>query len=225
MGASRDRERNVVAWLLEGDPAIRWQAMRDLVGEPDAVWGPVQAQVATEGWGAQLLTHQDASGRWTPRLYGYKWISTTYSMVLLWQMGLPAGHPGAVRACGLFLDEGLWGDGGVNLSATQRRSETCQTGMVLGLLSWFGVDDNRRERLVEYLLTHQMSDGGWNCEWDRGATHSSFEGEHGSGQSGWSLGSGPDGRPESVSPGASMSAAVGGRVAKSNTAHSVWVRG
>jgi hypothetical protein len=161
----------VLQWLLAGDPAIRWQVMRDLAGEPAAVWEAERGRVATEGWGTRLLTHQDEGGRWTPRLYGYKWISTTYSMVLLRRMGLPA-DPRATRACELFLSEGLWHDGGISLSTAQQRSETCVTGMVLGLLSWF--DCGGGDQLVEFLLECQMADGGWNCEWDRGATHSSF---------------------------------------------------
>lgn len=164
----------VVTWLLEGDPAIRWQVMRDLAPEPVEVWEAERTRIATEGWGAHLLSFQDDEGRWTPRLYGYKWISTTYSLVLLRRFGLSPGEPRAVRACELFLDEGLESDGGINISATQDRSETCVTGMVLALLSWFNVADSRREELVDFLLMQQMKDGGWNCEWDRGAVHSSF---------------------------------------------------
>jgi hypothetical protein len=148
--------------------------LRDLLGRPRREWLAEQARVSREGWGARLLARQDESGRWTPRLYGRKWISTTYSMVLLRQMGLPHRDPRALRACRLFLDEGLWRDGGIAPSATRKRSETCVTGLVLGLLSWFRVEDPRRERLVDYLLREQMPDGGWNCERDRGAVHGSF---------------------------------------------------
>lgn len=165
---------DVLAWLLDGDPAIRWQVMRDLQGQPAIRWRAEQARVAREGWGAKLLGFQDEEGRWTPRLYGYKWISTTYSMVLLRRLGLPSDDSRAARSCQLFLDEGLWHDGGINLSTAQRRSECCVTGMVLGLLAWFRFHDPRRERLVDFLLAAQLADGGWNCEWDRGGTHSSF---------------------------------------------------
>lgn len=162
---------DVPAWLLAGDPAIRWQVMRDLHDEPPAVWRPEQARIATEGWGARLLSFQDEHGRWTSRLYGYKWISTTYSLVLLRRMGL-SPIPMAVRACRLFLDEAQREDGGIDISASLRGSETCVSGMVLALLAWFQVDDPRRERLVDYLLAEQMPDGGWNCE--PGGNHSSF---------------------------------------------------
>lgn len=167
-------DTGIVDWLLAGDPAIRWQVMRDLLGEPDAVWRRERERVASAGWGARLLAHRDGSGRWTPRLYGQKWISTTYTMVLLRQLGLPQNDPRARESCLLFLDEGQWRDGGINVTATRRCSETCVSGMVVGLLSWFGIADPRRERVVDYLLHEQLPDGGWNCQRNRGATHSSF---------------------------------------------------
>src|ERR1700682_188382 len=49
-------------WLLDSDPAIRWQVMRDLTGEaPDAI-AAERSRVATEGWGAQLLALQSPAG-------------------------------------------------------------------------------------------------------------------------------------------------------------------
>ncbi|HEY7626768.1 MAG TPA: hypothetical protein VH761_06865, partial [Ilumatobacteraceae bacterium] len=164
----------VVDWLLHGDPAVRWQVMRDLLDAPDDVWMPEQRRVATEGWGQRLLAHRDASGRWTPRLYGRKWISTTYTLMLLRQLGLPGDDPRAQASTRLFLDEGLWHDGGIRVTVSVPRSETCATGMALGLLSWFRIDDSRREQLVDYLLREQMPDGGWNCQLGQGATHGSF---------------------------------------------------
>ncbi len=169
--ASRDP---VLAWLLKGDPAIRWQVFRDLLGRPAKEWRTEQARVASEGWGARVLRHQDRDGRWTPRLYGRKWVSTTYSMVVLRQLGLPPDDPRAAISCRLFLEEGLWRDGGIRVETGKERSETCVTGMVLGLLAWFKITDPRREQLVGYLLDQQLDDGGWNCERDRGATHGSF---------------------------------------------------
>jgi hypothetical protein len=171
----QDKEyRQVIDWLLEGDPAIRWQIMRDLQDNPPSRWQAEQKLVAAQGWGARLLSQQDDSGRWTPKLYGQKWISTTYSMVLLQQLGLTHNDPRARKACALFLAEGFYTDGGINLSRSLKQSEECVTGMVLGLLSWFEMDDPRRDRLVEFLLRRQMPDGGWNCLRHKGARHSSF---------------------------------------------------
>lgn len=174
MTVSSNRDPTV-RWLLAGDVAIRWQVLRDLLLRPRAEWEAEQSKVAVQGWAARVLARQDGSGRWTPRLYSPKWISTTYSMVLLRRMGLPRSDSRAVSPCLLFLEEALCRDGGINVTVMQKRSETCVTGMVLGVLSWFGIDDPRRERLVDYLLSEQMDDGGWNCLRYRGATHSSFD--------------------------------------------------
>lgn len=150
-------------WLLEGDPAIRWQTLRDLSDADEAQWRIEQERVASEGWGARLFDHQDDDGRWTPRLYGKKWISTTYTMVLLRRMGLPRSDPRALKSCQLFFKEGL---------GTRRNSETCIHSLVLGLLYWFDVDDAQREPVLEYLLAKQLEDGGWNC--DVQSRHGSF---------------------------------------------------
>ena len=152
-----------IDWLLEGDPAIRWQVMRDLNGSPESEWRAEQEKVATEGWGAGLLSHQDDEGRWTPRLYGKKWISTTYTMVLLRRIGLPRSDPRALKSCRLFLREG---------QGTRRNSEMCIQSMVTALLFWFRVDDDDREPVLGYLLSRQLDDGGWNCEGN--STHGSF---------------------------------------------------
>jgi hypothetical protein len=89
------------------EPAIRRQTLRDLAGAPAGEWRRGQRRVATEGWGARLLAHRDSARRWTPRLYGKKWLSTTYSMVLLRQLGLPQDDEQARQSCLLFLDDGL----------------------------------------------------------------------------------------------------------------------
>jgi hypothetical protein len=104
-------------WLLDGDPAIRWQAMRDLKGAPERTVRREQRRVAAEGWGARLLGLQDADGRWAAGVYTPKWTSTTYTLLLLRAFGLPARHPQALRACQVLLDAGFWTDGGINFYA------------------------------------------------------------------------------------------------------------
>jgi hypothetical protein len=89
-------------------------------------------------------------------------------------MGLLPGHPQALKACRLLLEQGLRPDGGIDLSVTIQRSEACVTGMVLSMLAYFQLEDGRVENLIDYLLEEQMPDGGWNCEAYAGATHSSF---------------------------------------------------
>jgi hypothetical protein len=168
----------VLEWLLEGDPAIRWQAVRDLKGAGERTLLREQRRVATEGWGSQLLELQDPDGRWAKGIYNPKLTSTTYTMVLLRGMGLAPGNPYAIRACKVLLDTGFWKDGGINFfPKVYPRSETCISSMVLGALCWFRLDDPRVDQLAEHVIAQQMPDGGWNCRampGYGGATHGSF---------------------------------------------------
>jgi hypothetical protein len=166
-----------IQWLLDGDPAIRWQALRDLVGASARTVAAERRRVAQTGWGARLLAEQSADGRWgagpsrDAGLYTPKWTSTTYTMLLLRDFGLSPTSSQAQTACRLLLDRGLHADGGINYKPDSR-SETCITGMVLSILSYFQLDDDRVGNIEKYLRDTQMSDGGWNCR--RVATHSSM---------------------------------------------------
>jgi hypothetical protein len=168
----------VTRWLLDGDAAIRWQVLRDVVGAAESRVERERQKVAREGWGARLLAEQDAAGTWAGGqssdggLYSPKWISTTYTMLLLRDFGLPAANRQAAKACRLLLDEGLQRDGGINYG-WWGVSETCVTGMVLSILSAFEYDDDRLDTVADYLLEQQMPDGGWNCRRRMGATHAS----------------------------------------------------
>jgi hypothetical protein len=167
----------VSRWLLNGDPAIRWQVLRDVVGAAENLVERERQRVARDGWGARLLARQDPEGTWAGGLssdgglYSPKWISTTYTMLLLRDFGLPAANRQARKACTLLLDQGLQRDGGINYGWTP--SETCITGMVLSILCAFEVEDDRLDTIADHLLKQQMPDGGWNCRRRFGATHSS----------------------------------------------------
>src|SRR5579864_8437071 len=54
----------LLEWLLDSDPAIRWQTLRDLVGAPNDVVAVERTRVANEGWGARLLDLQGEDGLW-----------------------------------------------------------------------------------------------------------------------------------------------------------------
>lgn len=165
----------IVAWLLEGDPAIRWQTLRDLSKASDHEVTAARTQLAVEGWGADLLARQDADGRWAGALYSPKWTSTTYTLLLLHWLGLAPGHPQALAGCRRLWDGARWYDGGLNLAKTIREPETCITGMLILLAASFGLDDERVDPTVEWLLDQQLDDGGWNCETIRsGSRHGSF---------------------------------------------------
>ncbi|MFN8381628.1 MAG: hypothetical protein U0V02_06800 [Anaerolineales bacterium] len=166
---------NIISWLLEGDPSIRWQVQRDLLKLSPSKYEVERKKVTKEGWGARLLALQDSDGRWGGGMYGPKFISTTYTMLTLRLLGLPPNNSQAKQACKLFLDEGFFTDGGINFfSRAWKYSETCVTSMILALLAYFRYPDERIHDIARYVVSQQMSDDGWNCESPKGATHSSF---------------------------------------------------
>jgi hypothetical protein len=181
--SSESRTNPVIHWLLDGDPSIRWQVLRDLLGAPEPTVERERRKVARGGWGARLLARQDAAGTWARGrssdggLYSPKWTSTTYTMLLLRDFGLPPNARAARKPCKLLLDGGLQPDGGINYGTWAkwtRRGETCITGMVLSILSYFHSQDSRLDALANHLFEQQMPDGGWNCRRYQGATHSSM---------------------------------------------------
>ena len=142
-----------LAWLLDGDPAIRWRVLRDLTDASDREVTRERSRVATEGWGARLLAAQNGDGGWGDGVYSPKWTSTTYTLLHLLWLGLLPGHPAALRGC-----ERLW-----EWQARWRVPETCIVGILVRLTSANEYEAKGLDGLVEHLLEQQLADGGWNC--------------------------------------------------------------
>ncbi len=166
----------LIAWLMEGDPAIRWQTMRDLQGAPAEGWRAEQGRTLQEGWGAQLLALQAPDGSWGGGIYSPKWISTTYTLLTLCAIGIPCNHEPAQRAAALVLDEELGPTRDDTFLRKLAALDRCIVGMDLFLATYFGLRDARMDALVENLLTERMPDGAWNCRRHRRPQphHSSF---------------------------------------------------
>ena len=164
----------ILDWFFEADPAIRWQVERDLLHKPPEVWEVTRTDFARVGWDKRLLDQQDEGGTWDQGLYGPKWTSTTYTLLLLRRLGLPQSNSQAITGCRRLLDDADWIDGGVSLFTGPRLAEKCVNGMVLSLVSYFDVSDSRADSIADMLAAGRMADGGWNCEDRHGATHSSF---------------------------------------------------
>ncbi|MCA9899967.1 MAG: hypothetical protein KC433_17370 [Anaerolineales bacterium] len=171
----------VLDWLLDSDPAIRWQVLRDLTDAPDAVVAAERAKVATEGWGAQLLAQQGADGSWAGVAFNQELNSTMHVLSLLREFGLDPASAAARRAVGLVRDHVRWRgwdwDGrwqGIEFMGNPffaGEVEPCINGQVGASGAYFGQDI---ERILDYLLAEQLPDGGWNCEAENGSTRSSF---------------------------------------------------
>jgi hypothetical protein len=148
----------LLQWLIDSDPAIRWQVMRDLVGEAPSTIAAERSRVASEGWGARLLDLQGLDGNWGDGISKPKWHSNLYTLLLLRDMGLDSMSEQARRAVGLLRDRVTWGP---ELPFFEGEVEPCINGGVLAVGAYFG---EASERLLDRLLSEQLEDGGWNCE-------------------------------------------------------------
>lgn len=166
-----------LSWLLDSDPALRWQVERDLLGEPEEVWKATRSRVATEGFGTRLLQQQDADGQWAggPFFPGgwtgdhdtpQPWTATTWALKDLREWGLDAsvleGTADKIASTKWEYDDLPYWGGEVDCCIN---SWTVSNGL------WLGADV---DGIVTWFLEHQLEDGGWNCDWVEGARVSSF---------------------------------------------------
>ena len=176
-------DTSIIQWLLDSDPSIRWQVMRDLTDAPDEDVVAERARVATEGWGAQLLAIQRVDGSWAGTAFNQGWDSTMHVLSLLRELGLDPAGDEARGAVGRVRDrvrwkgwdwDGMWRgwefDGNPFFAG---EVEPCINGQVGASGAYFG-QNTQSERIIDRLIAEQLSDGGWNCEAENGSTRSSF---------------------------------------------------
>src|SRR4029077_4488695 len=167
-------KRSVIGWLLDCDPSIRWQVMRDLSGALAEEVAAERAVVATEGAGARLLALQGPEGRWGGAAWNRGWTSTMHVLMLLRELGLDPASDQARRAVGLVRDRVTWK--GCGPPECDRNPffagevEPCINGQVGAVGAYFGEDVRG---IIDRLLAEQLPDGGWNCEAANGSTRSS----------------------------------------------------
>lgn len=173
----------LLKWLLDSDPALRWQVERDLMGAPREVWAATQRRIATEGFGARLLGLQDPDGQWAGGAYfpknfdfkgseaaegaGQPWIATTWTLNSLREWGLDAAVL-ADTAERLAVHSRWEYD---NLPYWSGEVDCCINAYTLANGAWLGADVSG---IAQWFLDHQLADGGWNCEWVNGSARSSF---------------------------------------------------
>ena len=174
-----------LAWLLDSDPALRWQVERDLVLAPSAVWEATRARVATEGFGARLLALQDPDGQWAGGAFfpadfdfdgreaaddaGQPWTATTWTLNSLREWGLDPAVLRERRTAELLAQNSRWEY--EDLPYWGGEVDCCINAWTVANGVWLGADVSG---IADWFLEHQLSDGGWNCEWVDGSTRSSF---------------------------------------------------
>ena len=171
----------VLDWLLDSDPAIRWQALRDLTDAPEDVVAAARARVAAEGWGARLLALRDADGQWAggacfpasgwpEGTAGQPWTSTLPTLVLLRDLGLDPDSAPAQQTVAMVRENCRWEHDGQRFFDGE--VEACINGRTLAIGAYFGEDV---DGIAQRLLDDQLEDGGWNCWTEEGPTRSSFD--------------------------------------------------
>jgi len=160
-----------IDWLLDADPSIRWQVMRDLTDTPREIVVAERARVSSEGWGARLLDQQRADGQWGDGVAVPFWWSNMYTLVFLRDLGVDPASERVRTAIDRVRDHVTWGPEFGNSPFFEGEVEPCINGRVVALGAYFG---ERSDRLVDRLLGEQLADGGWNCEAERGSVRSSF---------------------------------------------------
>lgn len=172
----------VTTWLLDGDPAIRWQVLRDLLGASEAEWQAERRRVEHEGWGAQLLSVEDERGLWADgacfpgdfsrelfEAEGQPWTATLHVLGDLRSCGLDPSSERARRMVRLVRENGRWEYD--DLPYWGGEVEECINGRTVTDGVYFGVD---MAPLVTRLVGERQPDGGWNCERANGSNRSSF---------------------------------------------------
>ncbi len=152
--------RNAVTkWLLDSDPAIQWQVMRDLTDEPPEAVAAERARVALEGWGGQLLAMQSPDGHWNDD-QRHGWMTTNDALALLRELGADPSAEPVREAVGRVCEHVKW----YQLEGQpffDGETEACINGRILSAGAYFGTPV---DRLLRQLLSEQLEDGGWNCE-------------------------------------------------------------
>ena len=169
---------NTVDWLLDSDPAIRWQVMRDLTDASPAAIAAERARVSREGLGAEILARQEPNGSW-PRADAPIWLPTLFTLLLLRATGVDRADPSVESAMAPLEMGWRWSDrtgywelrwaesGGKPFF--EGEVEPCINGGVLALGAYFGQPN---ESLTRRLVGEQLADGGWNCEAPKSARSS-----------------------------------------------------
>jgi hypothetical protein len=157
---------------LKGDVSIQYQAHRDLLGEEKPA---LQEKIAIDGWGVAYLAARKGNGHWGQGFYQPKWTSSHYSLLDLRSLELPTNCAPVRESLAMILKHEKGQDGGLNPGVTVKNSDVCLNGMALNYCAYFQANEEDLRSIVDFILSQQLPDGGFNCRYNRsGARHSSL---------------------------------------------------
>lgn len=154
-------KEEIITWLLDSDPAIRWQVMKDVQDTEESIYTQERQKLVEEGWCAKLLRLQDKDGLWSGSLYNGKWISTTYTLYLLKIFGLSPFNDQALAACDQLFTQGTYNQREISFSRNQKLQDLGVTGLILSMCCYFGYHQELLHTIVEYLVNQQCEEGNW----------------------------------------------------------------
>src|SRR6201999_883165 len=147
-------------WLLDSDPAIRWQVMRDLaVCTPQAI-AAERSRVSEAGGGARILATQGSDGAWH-RSDAPDWLPTLFTMIFLRATGIDPADSRVVSAIRRLSEGFRWDEAFGKKPFFEGEVEPCINGGTLALGAYFG---SPSQDLARRILSEQLADGGWNCD-------------------------------------------------------------
>lgn len=161
-----------IKWLLDGDIAIQYQVYRDLL---DIQRDDLRDRISKEGWGGRFISLRNKNGHWGKEFYQPKWTSTHYTLLELKNLCISPNIKEINEIINLVLNNSKCIDGGIGHSNTALFSDVCINGMFLNYAAYFKANEMELESVIDFILSEQMMDGGFNCYSNRiGATHSSL---------------------------------------------------
>ncbi|MCK0126206.1 hypothetical protein MWU76_17580 [Gelidibacter sp. F2691] len=162
---------NIIKWLMAGDPAVAYQTSRDLLGENRA---DLRQAMLSGGQVARLLALRGPHGGWGDGYYRPRWACTHYILLELKELGLPA-LPEIAALMNHVANTHMAREGGLGHAPDVAKADACINGMFLNFGCAFGLEEEHAAAVLDWLLSQQMADGGWNCRKNRsGAVHSSL---------------------------------------------------
>lgn len=165
-------DNKLINWLLAGDPSIVYQVHRDLL-DIDSM--DHQIQIGLRGWGPKFLARRKSDGHWGMKYYQPKWTSSHYTLLDLRNLCLVRDNVKVKETIQLILEKERGPDGGINPSRAIKESDVCLNGMFLNIAAYFHTEQDQLESIIDFILSQQLPDGGFNCMYNRwGANHSSL---------------------------------------------------